>query len=67
MPKRMEGFYCYAIFVMCWSALRISEDEQTFSSIPLLQRGRYNVDFIELFCVGTVLANKLYMKVSLSH
>ncbi len=36
-----------------------------FSSIPLLQRRRYSVDFIELFCVGTVLTNKLYMKISL--
>lgn len=67
MPKLMERFYYYNIFAMYWSALRISEDDQIFSSIPLLQRGRYNVDVIELLCVDTVLTNKLYMKSSLSH
>lgn len=48
---KMLLLLCF-VCVMCQSALRVSKDEQIFSSTPLLQRGRYNIDHIELFGVA---------------
>lgn len=51
MPKLMERCYYYAVFAMCWSALRISKDEQVVSGTAAIQGRRYSVDSSEFFCL----------------